>query len=326
MNEFENLNLFMESNENIGILFNSYKERQVSIKNFLGLVEEKISILLKDPVSTNINIDNDIENFKLSMKDELVPEPININDISVLKKDIQKYRSEIDVILRKFSGLKKKISFGGNWYRFAINRPKVYLKDIDNDNHSQINDNIRRINRALDWIENSLISLYNLIDQDLNILNVVNIVYNKHHIYESASIDEFDLLNENIEESKEEVPEPPSIEDKPEEEPKKESLPKQTDKAESNKNGVRRKQLYIAFIEWCKEYNSKNTFGINKMEENIIGSHMFPVNIIIPCYLESWIVNLVDKIVASFEFTQKFSYGFSYATNLLLLFLINSGK
>ena len=46
-----------------------------------------------------------------------------------------------------------------------------------------------------------------------------------------------------------------------EEETKKESLPKQTDKAESNKNGVRRKQLYVTFIEWCKEYNSKNTFG-----------------------------------------------------------------
>ena len=72
--------------------------------------------------------------------------------------------------------------------------------------------------------------------------------------------------------------------------------------------------------------NSKEQFGINKMEENIIGSHMFPVNIIIPCYAESWIVNFVDKMVASFEFTQKFSYRFSYAMNLLLLFLINSGK
>lgn len=62
--------------------------------------------------------------------------------------------------------------------------------------------------------------------------------------------------------------EPPSIvDDEPiateesKEEPKKESMPKKTDKAESSKNGVRRKKLYIAFIEWCKEYNNKNTFG-----------------------------------------------------------------
>ena len=38
-------------------------------------------------------------------------------------------------------------------------------------------------------------------------------------------------------------------------------MPKQTDRAESDKNGVRRKKLYIAFIEWCKAYNNKNTFG-----------------------------------------------------------------
>lgn len=42
---------------------------------------------------------------------------------------------------------------------------------------------------------------------------------------------------------------------------KEESLPKKTDKAESSKNGIRRKNLYIAFITWCKEYNNKNTFG-----------------------------------------------------------------
>ena len=42
---------------------------------------------------------------------------------------------------------------------------------------------------------------------------------------------------------------------------KPQSMPKQTDAKESSKNGVRRKKLYIAFIEWCKEYNNKNTFG-----------------------------------------------------------------
>jgi hypothetical protein len=49
---------------------------------------------------------------------------------------------------------------------------------------------------------------------------------------------------------------PPSLEDEPQQ-----SLPKQTDSAETDKNGIRRKKLYIAFIEWCKESNPKNTFG-----------------------------------------------------------------
>ena len=54
--------------------------------------------------------------------------------------------------------------------------------------------------------------------------------------------------------------EPPAIEEEPkEEEPK--SLPKQVDAAEANKNGVNRKKLYIAFIEYAKSINPKNVFG-----------------------------------------------------------------
>jgi len=61
-----------------------------------------------------------------------------------------------------------------------------------------------------------------------------------------------------LEEPKQEVSKP--VETKPTEIIP-ESLPKRTDREEADKNGVRRKKLYIAFIEWCKEYNPKNTFG-----------------------------------------------------------------
>lgn len=64
--------------------------------------------------------------------------------------------------------------------------------------------------------------------------------------------------NENTEVEKDEPQEETSEEVK---EIKPLSRPKQTDAAEKDKNGVRRKKLYIAFIEWCKEYNNKNTFG-----------------------------------------------------------------
>ena len=40
-----------------------------------------------------------------------------------------------------------------------------------------------------------------------------------------------------------------------------ESMPKQADKKESDKNGVNRKKLYIAFIEWSKTFSDKNAFG-----------------------------------------------------------------
>ena len=82
---------------------------------------------------------------------------------------------------------------------------------------------------------------------------------------EPPSLEDDDIMNQPVEEE-ESNDEPPVLEDTPEEEPeeipqKPVSMPKQTDAAEKDKNGVRRKKLYIAFIEWCKEYNNRNTFG-----------------------------------------------------------------
>lgn len=72
----------------------------------------------------------------------------------------------------------------------------------------------------------------------------------KQYLMEEGELDDIppSMDEDETEESK----------DKPKE---KESFPKKADKAESDKNGIRRKKLYIAFIEWCKEYNQKNTFG-----------------------------------------------------------------
>lgn len=70
--------------------------------------------------------------------------------------------------------------------------------------------------------------------------------------------DDLDWIEKYIREEGEDPDAPPSL---PEEKPEEESMPKKTDKAESSKNGVRRKNLYIEFIKWCKEYNPKNTFG-----------------------------------------------------------------
>ena len=44
-------------------------------------------------------------------------------------------------------------------------------------------------------------------------------------------------------------------------------------------------------------------FDLNKRQQNIIISHMFPLNITkIPRYIESWIVNISDKYCAIREF------------------------
>ena len=67
-------------------------------------------------------------------------------------------------------------------------------------------------------------------------------------------------------------------------------------------------------------------FHINDREADIIRSHMFPVNVTIPKYAESWLVDIVDKTIGAYEFMRKFGYKFVYGFNLYVLFLINTMK
>ena len=68
--------------------------------------------------------------------------------------------------------------------------------------------------------------------------------------------------------------------------------------------------------------NVKNEFLINDLEYDIIRTHMFPINIAIPKYTESWIVSIVDKIVATYEFATSYKYIFKHAFNYLYIFYV----
>ena len=65
--------------------------------------------------------------------------------------------------------------------------------------------------------------------------------------------------------------------------------------------------------------NSVRVFNVSEKEKDIIRSHMFPINISVPKYAESWIVSLVDKVVGTYEFSKEFRY----LANIYLLFIIN---
>lgn len=69
--------------------------------------------------------------------------------------------------------------------------------------------------------------------------------------------------------------------------------------------------------------NSLKLFELTKKEEDIIQTHMFPVDYKIPKYAESWIVSIVDKVLSFREFFNKFKYKLSYVSNLYLIFLLN---
>ena len=72
---------------------------------------------------------------------------------------------------------------------------------------------------------------------------------------------------------------------------------------------------------------SIQNFDINKIEKNIIISHMFPIYPTIPTYKESILVNFIDKGIGSYEMTKegyyKFKYRFNYLFVLAILLIIN---
>lgn len=72
--------------------------------------------------------------------------------------------------------------------------------------------------------------------------------------------------------------------------------------------------------------NANDVFNISEKEQDIIRTHMFPINLAVPRYAESWLVNFVDKVIGLAEFGHKFGYKFAYAVNVYLLFFINNIK
>lgn len=69
--------------------------------------------------------------------------------------------------------------------------------------------------------------------------------------------------------------------------------------------------------------NALKYYSLSDKEQDIIRTHMFPLDFHIPRYAESWVVNMVDSMVSIHEFSLKFKYQFGYAANLYLLFLLN---
>lgn len=69
--------------------------------------------------------------------------------------------------------------------------------------------------------------------------------------------------------------------------------------------------------------NSKRYFELSEKEEDIISSHMFPVSLKTPKYMESWIVDIIDNIVAIFEAIYSTKKYLGTAVNFLMIILLN---
>ena len=66
--------------------------------------------------------------------------------------------------------------------------------------------------------------------------------------------------------------------------------------------------------------NAKEEFKLNVIEQDVIRSHMFPINPYKPSYKESWLVNFVDELVSLYEISR---YKLSNQLSVIALFVLN---
>ena len=66
--------------------------------------------------------------------------------------------------------------------------------------------------------------------------------------------------------------------------------------------------------------NAKKEFDLNEIEQDVISSHMFPINTHKPSFKESWLVNSVDEFVSLYEMAR---YQLSGKLTIFILFIMN---
>ena len=91
-----------------------------------------------------------------------------------------------------------------------------------------------------------------------------------------------------------------------------------------NINEIRKDFKILADPAYVYFDNASKLFNLTDREKNIIRTHMFPINLAIPRYLESWLVSIVDKGVAFYEFYHSYSPIFRTAINYLYFFILFS--
>lgn len=70
-----------------------------------------------------------------------------------------------------------------------------------------------------------------------------------------------------------------------------------TDELEKEKSSMKRFTTHPSIA----VENAKKYFSLTELEEDIIATHMFPITLRVPKYLESWIVDLVDDGASVYE-------------------------
>ena len=198
------MGIFVESNEDLGLLYQSYKDIPAVVKEFLKFIEKTVDYALNEGIPKE-DIDSRLKEFKTKCKTSMIkPIEVGIKDLSELIPKIKDTKSDVDHLLQNLGSTRKKFRFGDNLIRGIIIKPKIYRNTIDENELEQVNTYMRKAAVSLDWIEKVILDLMNMCDQDLNLASVMKSVYYRECHDTSDFMEEFndpiiDPMNDEIE-------------------------------------------------------------------------------------------------------------------------------
>ena len=93
---------------------------------------------------------------------------------------------------------------------------------------------------------------------------------------------------------------------------------------EENEN-VKKKDRFTTLVKHSSYAleNSLKYFTLSEMEQDIIVTHMFPFGLQIPKFFESWLVDIIDDVIAVYEKSYIVRKQLSASMSFLFLIVIN---
>lgn len=191
--------IFIESNEELGILYNRYSKIPSKISHFVDYIQKQMDRINKEGVEEanqyNDELIEKINQFKKDVEmDVKTPEPIVSDDIKETRKNIQDARNVTETQINRLGKLRHSAKWGNNWINGILFRSKILHHQTGEEIQTKTNAVARTITRALDWAEKISLDVLNLTSQDLNILTLVQKVYYRN-IFENGELN-FTLADE----------------------------------------------------------------------------------------------------------------------------------
>ncbi len=200
------MGIFVESNEELGLMYKSYKDIPSIVEKFMDFIHNTIDYALKKGIPQD-DIDSKLKEFKSNVRLNMIkPQEVKINDLNSMIEKIKSCRNDVNVLLDTLGKIRKKFRFGDNLIYGIIIKPKIYRNSIDDNELAAVNKYMISASKSLDWIEKVILDLMNMCNQDLNLASVMEKIYFRECHETSDFMEEFydldetcnDLFNENL--------------------------------------------------------------------------------------------------------------------------------